>query len=735
MALPGQRMRKAVDTATSSHRAMHPSRPAPLSKLKKTLSKYLEQDDIDQVVRAYHFGADAHTGQKRQSGEPYIYHPLEVAQILAEMQMGLPTIIAAILHDTIEDTPTLKEQLADEFGEDVAGLVDGVSKLTQARFRTKAEAHAENFRKMLLAMTWDIRVILIKLADRVHNMRTIGAMPREKQRRIAQETLEIYAPIAHRLGMNSIRQELHDLCFLTIYPTRYRVVAKHIRSARGNRREVVKKIRKSIAVRLKEENIKAEVVGREKTPWSIYQKMRDQQRSLVEVVDVHGFRIVVDSVSECYQALGTAHNLYKPMPGRFKDYIAIPKANGYQSLHTVLFGPYGSPVEIQIRTRDMDIIAERGIAAHWMYKTGADKPNMAQNHARDWVVRVLEMQKQAGDSAEFLEHVKIDLFPDEVYVFTPKGKILDLPRSATVVDFAYAVHTDVGNHCVAARVDGELAPLRARLESGQTVEIISADSARPDIAWLNFVVTSKARAAIRHYLKNLERGQAIEIGGRLLDNALGAFNSSLDKISKRTMRKFLMESSSDTLEDLLADVGLGNKLPLVIAKQLIPKEKKNGEHGGITDDTHTPGVLAIRGTENIVVSFANCCHPIPGDPVIGFVSAGHGIVIHTANCKNATDSERYSERWIDVTWEPELTSEFPVGLRLEVTNKPGVLATLAATMAEMGSNIENVEVRELDAHSSVLTFVLSVRDRPHLANIMRRLRGTGLVFKIQRLNT
>jgi len=727
-------MRKAVDTATSSHRATHPSRPAPLSKLKKSLSKYLEQEDIEQVVRAYHFGADAHVGQKRQSGEPYIYHPLEVAQILGEMQMGLPTIIAAILHDTIEDTPTLKEQLAEEFGEDVAGLVDGVSKLTQVRFRTKAEAHAENFRKMLLAMTWDIRVILIKLADRVHNMRTIEAMPREKQRRIAQETLEIYAPIAHRLGMNSIRKELHDLCFLTIYPTRYRVIAKHIRSARGNRREVVKKIRKSVAVRLKEENLKAEVVGREKTPWSIYRKMRNQQRSLTEVVDVHGFRIIVDSVSECYQTLGAVHNLYRPMPGRFKDYIAIPKANGYQSLHTVLFGPFGSPVEIQIRTRDMDIVAERGIAAHWMYKTGADQPNMAQNRARDWVVRVLEMQKQAGDSAEFLENVKIDLFPDEVYVFTPKGKILDLPRSATVVDFAYAVHTDVGNHCVAARVDGELAPLRTHLESGQTVEVITAESACPDIAWLNFVVTSKARSAIRHYLKNLERGQAIEIGRRLLDNALGAFNSSLDKVTKRTIQNFLKESG-DTLDNLLADVGLGNKLPLVIAKQLAPGETAGDGDSGGAHGAHTPGVLAIKGTENVVVSFANCCHPIPGDPVIGFVSAGHGIVIHTANCKNATESERYSERWIDVIWEPDVTGEFPVGLRLEVTNKPGVLATLAATMAEMGSNIENVEVRELDAHSSVLTFVLSVRDRLHLADIMRRLRGTGLVFKIQRLNT
>ncbi len=728
-------MRKAVDTATSSHRATHPSRPAPLNKLKKTLSKYLEQEDIEQVVRAYHFGADAHVGQTRQSGEPYIYHPLEVAQILAEMQMGLPTIVAAILHDTIEDTPTLKEQLAGEFGEDVAGLVDGVSKLTQVRFRTKAEAHAENFRKMLLAMTWDIRVILIKLADRVHNMRTIEAMPRGKQRRIAQETLEIYAPIAHRLGMNSIRRELHDLCFQTIYPMRYRVIAKHIRKAGGNRREVIKKIRKSIAVRLQEENIKAAVAGREKTPWSIYQKMLDQQRSLAEVVDVHGFRIVVDNVNECYQALGAMHNLYKPMPGRFKDYIAIPKANGYQSLHTVLFGPYGSPVEIQIRTTDMDIVAERGIAAHWVYKTGADKPNMAQNRARDWIVRVLEMQKQAGDSVEFLEHVKIDLFPDEVYVFTPKGKILDLPRNATIVDFAYAVHTDVGNQCVAARVDAELAPLRTRLESGQTVEVITADSARPDFAWLNFVVTSKARAAIRHYLKNLERDQAIEIGRRLLDNALGAFNHSLDKVSKRTIRDFLKESSSDTFNDLLADVGLGNKLPLVIAKQLAPKKTDGNGDDAVADNAHTPGVLAIRGTENIVVSFANCCRPIPGDPVIGFLSAGHGIVIHTANCKNTTESERYSERWIDVTWEPDVTGDFLVGLRLEVTNKPGVLATLAATMAETGSNIENVEVRELDAHSSVLTFVLSVRDRPHLADIMRRLRGTGLVFKIQRLNT
>ncbi|HKJ75926.1 MAG TPA: RelA/SpoT family protein, partial [Gammaproteobacteria bacterium] len=539
-----------------------------ISDLCALLEQYMAPEQVAEVYRAYLFGAEAHEGQHRRSGEPFIYHPLTVARILAEMRMDHQSITAAILHDVIEDTPTAKEQVAENFGEEVAELVDGVSKLTHIEFENRREAQAENFRKMMLAMTRDLRVILVKLADRLHNMRTLGAMPAEKRRRIARETLEIYAPIAARLGMNAVRLELEDLGFAAYYPMRYRVLLEAVHRARGNRKEVVQKIGSAIEERLRQEELDCEVIGREKHLYSLYIKMRNKHLSFNEVMDVYAFRIIVDRVDTCYRVLGAVHNLYKPVPGKFKDYIAIPKANGYQSLHTVLFGPYGVPVEVQIRTRDMERVAEAGIAAHWLYKTGDGQANNAQARAREWLRNLLEMQMQAGNSVEFLEHVKIDLFPDEVYVFTPSGEILELPRGATSIDFAYSVHTDVGNHCVAARIDRRLQPLNTQLVNGQTVEVITAHTARPNPAWLNFVVTGKARANIRHFLKNQRRDEAVALGRRLLDKALTGLDSSLDDLPPSRIKAVLDESGLVRLEDLLEEVGLGDRSAPLAARAL-----------------------------------------------------------------------------------------------------------------------------------------------------------------------
>ena len=558
-----------------------------LKELTFLLETYLSPDHIAAVNRAYQFGARAHEGQHRRSGEPYIQHPLAVAKILAEMRMDYESIMAAILHDVIEDTPTAKEQLAREFGKEIAELVDGVSKLTQVHFESRVEAQAENFRKMLLAMSRDIRVIIIKLADRLHNMRTLEAMPEDKRRRIARETIDIYAPIANRLGMNALRVELQDLGFQVLYPMRYRVLSEWVRKARGNRKEIISKIETSMRARLEQEGLKGRVQGREKHLYSIYQKMRAKHLPFSEVFDVYAFRIIVDSVDACYRVLGAIHNLYKPIPGKFKDYIAIPKTNGYQSLHTVLFSPYSVPVEVQIRTEDMEKMANMGVAAHWLYKTGEIAGKGAQQHVRAWLRGLLEMQKSAGNSLEFLENVKVDLFPEEVYVFTPKGQIMELSRGATAVDFAYAVHTDVGNSCVAAKVDRHLVPLSTPLFSGQTVEVITASNARPNPAWLNFVVTGKARANIRHYLKNLHRGESIDFGRRLLEKALGTFSLSIDKVPEARITELLQQLKLNTLNDLYEQIGLGNRIPLIIARRLVEADDQsgaaNGRGGGIKD--------------------------------------------------------------------------------------------------------------------------------------------------------
>jgi GTP pyrophosphokinase len=698
-----------------------------ISDLCTDLESYLSPDQIRDVYRAYLFGAEAHEGQKRRSGEPYIYHPVAVARILADMRMDHQCLMAAILHDVIEDTPTAKEQLAELFGQEIAELVDGVSKLTQINFRSHAEAQAENFRKMLLAMTRDIRVILIKLADRLHNMRTLGAMPPDKARRIARETLEIYAPIANRLGINNIRLELEDLGMAAYWPLRHRILSDALRRMRGNRKEMVNNIETAIRRRLRQEDLPGEVFGREKHVYSIYRKMRDKHVSLGELADVYAFRVVVDRVDSCYRVLGAVHNLYKPVPGKFKDYIAIPKANGYQSLHTVLFGPHSLPIEIQIRTEEMHRVAEEGIAAHWHYKTSGQ--TVTTDAAAEWLRNLLELQKGSGNSVEFLEHVKVDLFPDETYVFTPRGKILVLPKGATVVDFAYAVHSDVGNQCVAARVDRRLSPLRSQLRNGQTVEIITKPDAQPNPAWLDFVVTGKARAAIRGHLKRLERREAAALGQRLLERELEALGGRFDQLSEADVARVVAELRANSFESLLQEIGLGNRMAKLVARLLCSAtESAEGAR-----EQEPAGSLTIRGTEGMVVSFAKCCGAIPGDPIIANFSPGRGVVVHHQNCPNLGDFRRQGQSWLDVQWADQVAGEFATAVRVDAGNQRGMLATLASAIAAEGSNIEDVRSEERDGLSSTLRFVIAVRDRKHLAQIMKRVKAIPAVLRITRV--
>ncbi len=713
----------SVDYVTEKSALARPQAQNPLSDLNTLLATYLEHDHILEIQRAYAFGAAAHGSQQRLSGEPYIHHPLAVASILAEMHMDYKSIMAAILHDVIEDTPTAKEQLVQSFDSEVAELVDGVSKLTQIKFETQAEAQAENFRKMVLAMARDIRVILIKFADRLHNMRTLGSMPLVKRRRIARETLDIYAPIAGRLGMSIMRRELEDLGFQGLYPLRYRVLSTAIRKTRGNRKQVLSTIETAIERRLRQDGLVGRLHSREKHVYSVYSKMRAKNVSFADVLDVYAFRIVVDKVDTCYRALGTIHNLYKPVPGRFKDYIAIPKANGYQSLHTVLFGPYGVPIEVQIRTAEMDQLAESGIAAHWLYKSGTEG---AGTRAHAWLRGLLEMQKSAGNSLEFIENVKIDLFPDEVYVFTPRGEIMELPRGACAVDFAYAVHSDVGNTCVAAKIDRRLAPLRTPLYNGQTVEIITAPGARPNPSWLNFVVTAKARANIRHYLKNLQSAEAVQLGQRMLESALHTESAGDKDIAAERMHELLKEFHLKTADDLYEAIGLGNRMAVLVARRLAPAVEESAGAGQRTKP------LAIKGTEGMVVTFGKCCHPIPGDRIVGFVSTGRGIVIHRISCNNLSEHRNQADKWLDVQWDEQVAGESNVEIRVVVANQRGVLATVAASIAETGSNIDNVDIVERDGMTSALIFTIAVRDRHHLARTLRRIRSIPSVLRIHR---
>ncbi len=690
------------------------------------LSSYLGPEQVNLVRRAYFYAEQAHDGQRRRSGEAYVTHPLAVANILADMHMDHQSLMAAMLHDVIEDTGIPKEALTAQFGETVADLVDGVSKLTQMNFETKAEAQAENFQKMAMAMARDIRVILVKLADRLHNMRTLEVLAGEKRRRIAKETLEIYAPIANRLGMHTMRVEFEDLGFKAMHPMRSERIRAAVRRARGNRNEIVEKIEQSLIHCLEREGLQGDVLGREKHLYSIYKKMRGKRKAFHEIMDVYAFRIVVDKADTCYRVLGAVHSLYKPLPGRFKDYIAIPKANGYQSLHTTLFGMHGVPIEIQIRTREMEEMANNGIAAHWLYKSSDDdSPKGTHARARQWVKGVLEMQQRAGNSLEFIESVKIDLFPDEVYVFTPKGRIMELPKGSTAVDFAYAVHTDVGNTCIACRVNRRLAPLSQALESGSTVEIVTAPGARPNPAWLNFVVTGKARTHIRHALKLQRRSESINLGERLLNKALTGFETNLDAISPERIRAVLAEYQMEVIEDLLEDIGLGNRMAYVIARRLLA-----------SDDEELPndeGSLAIRGTEGLVLNYAKCCTPIPGDPIVGHLSAGKGMVVHMDTCRNISEVRHNPDKCIPLSWSKDVTGEFNVELRVELEHQRGLIALLAGSVNAADGNIEKIGMDERDGRISVVQLVVSVHDRVHLARVIRKLRTIQGVIRITRV--
>ncbi|ARU90410.1 bifunctional GTP diphosphokinase/guanosine-3',5'-bis pyrophosphate 3'-pyrophosphohydrolase [Pseudomonas sp. M30-35] len=697
-----------------------------LDALAERLSTYLGHDQVNLVRRAYYYAEQAHDGQRRRSGEAYVTHPLAVACILAEMHMDHQSLMAAMLHDVIEDTGIAKEALQAQFGESVAELVDGVSKLTQMNFETKAEAQAENFQKMAMAMARDIRVILVKLADRLHNMRTLEVLSGEKRRRIAKETLEIYAPIANRLGMHSMRVEFEDLGFKAMHPMRSELIRASVRRARGNRKEIVNKIEESLVHCLEREGLEGNVLGREKHLYGIYQKMRGKRRAFNEIMDVYAFRIVVDKVDTCYRVLGAVHNLYKPLPGRFKDYIAIPKANGYQSLHTTLFGMHGVPIEIQIRTHEMEEMANNGIAAHWLYKSNDDEqPKGTHARARQWVKGVLEMQQRAGNSLEFIESVKIDLFPDEVYVFTPKGRIMELPKGSTAVDFAYAVHTDVGNTCIACRINRRLAPLSQALESGSTVEIVSAPGARPNPAWLNFVVTGKARTHIRHALKQQRRSESISLGERLLNKVLASFEYDLEKIPAERIQHALSEYKLEVIEDLLEDIGLGNRMAYVVARRLLASD------GDELPNTESP--LAIRGTEGLVLSYAKCCTPIPGDPIVGHLSAGKGMVVHLETCRNIGDVRNNPEKCIQLSWAKDVTGEFNVELRVELEHQRGLIALLASSVNGADGNIEKISMDERDGRISVVQLVVSVHDRVHLARVIKKLRALKGVMRITRV--
>ncbi|WP_319804048.1 RelA/SpoT family protein [Candidatus Nitrosacidococcus sp. I8] len=704
--------------------------PAGLNQLCTTAGNYLDSDSLNRIKEAYYFAAAAHGKQKRCSGELYITHPLAVANIMAEMHTDHQCIMAALLHDVLEDTEASKQDLARCFGEEVAELVDGVSKLAQINTISREYAQADNIRKMLLAVTRDIRVILLKLADRLHNMRTLESLSRERRHRIAKETLEIYAPIANRLGIHNIRRELQDLGFRALYPLRYRVLEAAVKRNRGKNREIISTIQNAIMHRLSQEGLGGNVEGREKMLYSLYLKMLQKHCSLSGVMDLYGFRITVHSLDACYRVLGAVHSLYKPVVGKFKDYIAIPKANGYQALHTVLFGPHGVPIEIQIRTQEMKQIAETGIAAHWLYKESGEHGNKsvgAQQRAREWLKNLLEIQQNTGDSLEFLENIKIDLFPDEVYIFTPKGEIMILPQGATVVDFAYTVHTDVGNHCIAAKIDRNLVPLSTPLKNGQSVQVITAPTAQPSPSWLNFVVTGKARTNIRHYLKNLKQEESIKLGERLLNRYLHSYSLSLENISTDQVNHLLKEFNLENIQQLLESVGLGNHPALLVARRLLSDEMKEFNEESRKDYSRHP--LQIKGTEGMVVTFAKCCHPIPGDSILGFITAGRGIVIHAERCKNLIGFRGQHERWTDVQWAKDIQAEFPVEIRVDVENRRGVLATVAAAIP---ANIDNVIIQDRNGLICSILFTIEVQNRHQLAQVMRRVRRLEMVVRIIR---
>ncbi len=705
------------------------------SQLTLLLKEYFSPADIEQVWAAYRYAAIAHEGQTRRTGEPYISHPVAVACILAKLHMDLPTLLAALLHDVVEDTGVAVTEISEKFGKQVADLVEGLTKLDKIEFQSAAAAQAENFRKMLLAMSQDVRVILVKLADRLHNMQTLDAMKPEKQKTIARETLEIYAPIANRLGLNLIYQELEDLSFKHLYPMRHRVIAKAIKVARGNRKEVIGKILDAIVQRMADAHIEADVTGREKHLYSVYRKMANKATALEQIHDIYGFRVLVKDTQSCYLALGSLHALYKPIPGKFKDFIAIPKANGYQSLHTTLFGPFGTPIEVQIRSDDMHKIANAGVAAHWMYKTTDANLSALQQQTHQWLQRLVEIQTESDDSYEFLENFKVDLFPDEVYVFTPKGKILALPKGSTAVDFAYAVHTDVGNSCVAVKINNELAPLRTEMHNGDNVEIITAPLAKPNPAWLNYVVTGKARSHIRHYLKTLQATESAHLGERMLNMALRALHVDPSAIGDKLWHKIMRDYGVKDKSEILTDIGLGKRVGLMVAHQLTAGNTELHAFENTTPKTVKKlDSITISGSEGMAVQFAQCCRPIPGDPILGFINKDKGLIIHTHDCPTTLKFKLDPDKWLDVEWDSDNKKLFKVNVRMLVVNQRGMLAKLAAGISDMDSNIDNVSVEEPDGSQYAnVNFTVQVRNRVHLAHLMRNLRKIPDVVRINRV--
>ena len=701
------------------------------SRLTQLIKTYLPKKEVDKVWEAYRFSEKAHSGQKRRSGEAYISHPVSVACIAARFHLDSQSIQAALLHDVVEDTQVTESDIELKFGKQVSILVTGLSKLDKVEFQDANEAQAENFRKMLLAMTQDVRVMLIKLSDRLHNMQTIQSLEESKKTRIAQETIDIYAPIANRLGLNNLYQELEDLCFEVLHPVRYKTIQKAIKASRGNRKEVIEKISNEISNKLNSVKTKSEITGREKNPASIHRKMLEDQTGFNQINDIYAFRIIVNDINDCYLTLGTLHSLYNPIPGKFKDYIAIPKANGYQSLHSTLLGPFGVPVEIQIRTKNMHQLAEAGVAAHWLYKTKDAHVTDLQQKTNQWLKRMLDIQNDSSNSLEFLEHLKVDLFPDEVYVFSPDGKIFALPKNSSTIDFAYAVHSDVGNKAVSAKINQILVPLRTKLSTGDHVEIITSTLAKPNPTWLNFVITGKARSQIRNYLRSAESKDLIFLGEKMLNNALNAFHIHPTAIKKKHWNKLILDYHVESKDEILMDIALGKKVNVMVAHQLT-----NLMDGVASNKKQTKmlDVITIKGSDDMAIQLANCCHPIPGDPILGYINKEKGLVIHTHDCQIVNELSLDHDRWVDVEWEPDSEKLFNVRLSVLVVNERGMLGKIASVIADAESNIDNVSLQDMDGSPfATLNFVVQVRHRLHLAELIRNLRKISKVNKITRV--
>jgi guanosine-3',5'-bis(diphosphate) 3'-pyrophosphohydrolase len=698
-----------------------------VSELGGTLESYLDESAIFDIYSATIYGAEAHKGQKRKSGEDYIYHPIAVARILGEMRMDSRTIIAAILHDVVEDTDTTLEELANIFGEDVAILVDGVSKVSQLEQESREHAEAASFRKMFMAMAKDIRVIIIKLADRMHNMHTLESLDNDRKRRIARQTLEIYAPMANRLGMRELAQKLEDLSLLNLYPKRYNAIEKRIRASKRGRKPVISEVCKNISEKLAANGLEVEVNGREKNVYNIYRKMQRKRLLLKDVKDINAIRIITERRPDCYQALGIIHQLYKPRPESFKDYIAIPKVNGYQSLHTIVFGPFGQQVEVQIRSQSMHRTAEKGVASHWLYKTETTGEHAPQQLAQQWLNSFLEAQNMSSDSGEYLEHLKADLFPDEVYVFTPKGDIKRLPRGSTALDFAYAVHSDVGDHCIGALINEISVPLHEILSNGDHVEVKTSRKARPIPSWLDYAVTSKARASIRNYLNQQKDKESLKLGRKLLRTALSNQGYRRVRIPSEHKVNLLKHLKLTDWEQLLIDIGFGRRLPTLVAKQMIAESSTKPDK-----PDHNRSALTIEGTERLLINYANCCHPIPGDNIIGTTTSGRGLVVHRSNCANSKNIMRHPDNYFHLNWSEQTKGNFQVEVQVETRNEPGVLATVSNIIAEHNSNINNVSVDQHHRTSSEMTFGIEVENRDHLANILRQIHNEPTVIKVVR---